>query len=414
MVLYWLFIHFMWLFWVINIVLWLILFFFNVLDINVVSQYFLLDSIGIYLSFLSIFFLGIFLFIFYSELNFLNILAISLSIFFSMLCFLSINSLIFWICYELAILFALILILYSSPYSERFLASWYLVIYVFIGSLPMLFLISYLSLENETWNILLWELSNNGNLVLYLLAILFCTKIPLPPFHSWLPVVHAEASSYVSIILSGYIMKLGLIGLFRFCYHFLNNWGVLLLILFSFSLLFFFASGQELDIKRWLAFLSLGHILIGLLGLFYFQFNDYWIVGLYCFGHGLSAFLLFYLFMVLNSMVGSRNWLIISLNNNLNNFYYVLVALALLTVSSFPPTISFFSEIYLFQSLFVSYASILLYTFYIFIGGIVPVIVLSLFLVNAKLHSVSNVNNYGNLIVMFSLCFLCFFCIFWV
>ncbi|VEL22173.1 unnamed protein product [Protopolystoma xenopodis] len=37
----------------------------------------------------------------------------------------------------------------------------------------------------------------------------------MAPFYTWLPIVHAEASTLVSVCLSGYIMKLGVIGVYR-------------------------------------------------------------------------------------------------------------------------------------------------------------------------------------------------------
>lgn len=87
-------------------------------------------------------------------------------------------------------------------------------------------------------------------------------------------------------------MKLGVLGVFRFCFRLLSNYifsetYVLLCVLVS--VLFFFSASRELDGKRWLAFMRLSHILVvsaclcvgdcGLGGLSF----------LYCLGHGLSA-----------------------------------------------------------------------------------------------------------------------------
>lgn len=83
----------------------------------------------------------------------------------------------------------------------------------------MLLCLFCLSLEFGSFNLGLWSsVPWEGFGVVLLLSVLFITKIPLYPFHVWLPIVHAEASSPVSVCLRGYIMKLGLLGVFRFCF----------------------------------------------------------------------------------------------------------------------------------------------------------------------------------------------------
>lgn len=87
-------------------------------------------------------------------------------------------------------------------------------------------------------------------------------------------------------------MKLGVLGVFRFCFSLLSNYifseaYVLLCILVS--VLFFFSASRELDGKRWLAFMRLSHILVVSACL---CVGDYELGGLsflYCLGHGLSA-----------------------------------------------------------------------------------------------------------------------------
>lgn len=43
----------------------------------------------------------------------------------------------------------------------------------------------------------------------------FSVKVPLWPFSSWLLKAHVEASTEFSILLSGYLVKFGVIGLYR-------------------------------------------------------------------------------------------------------------------------------------------------------------------------------------------------------
>lgn len=142
------------------------------------------------------------------------------------------------------------------------------------------------------------------------MSLLFITKIPLFPFQAWLPIVHAEARRVVSVCLRGYIMKLGVLGVFRFGYWVLPDIlfgevyvGLMLLV----ALFLFLFSGFELDGKRWLAFLRLSHIRVVPLCLCVSEGFDYDVGFCYCLGHGLSSRVTFILFWFLCEVSGSRN-----------------------------------------------------------------------------------------------------------
>ncbi|KAF6773231.1 hypothetical protein AHF37_07884 [Paragonimus kellicotti] len=192
---------------------------------------------------------------------------ISLRLLSSLLSYCCVHSLWFWVFYEGAILPLLFLLIRESPYSERYVAAWYLLGYVVLTSLPMLLCLFYLSVEVGRFKLLYWgDCSLSGFAVVLLLSVLFITKIPLPPFHVWLPIVHAEARRPVSVCLRGYIMKLGLLGVYRFCFWLLPRHifsvtyvGLGLML----TVLFFFRASRELDGKRWLAFMRCRGVVIG-------------------------------------------------------------------------------------------------------------------------------------------------------
>jgi len=97
------------------------------------------------------------------------------------------------------------------------------------------------------------------------LLIGFGIKIPLFPFHSWLPDAHTQASSPVSVLLAGVLLKLGTYGLLRFCLGlFPQAWALVapwLAIWAAVSVLYgSLAAIAQRDMKRMVAYSSVGHM----------------------------------------------------------------------------------------------------------------------------------------------------------
>nr|APX55317.1 NADH dehydrogenase subunit 4 [Paragonimus westermani] len=276
------------------------------------------DVSSLYLSGLSLV-LGFSLVFWQSCFSGVGLFMIYLSLCCSIFSYCCAHSLGFRVFYEGAILPLLFLLVRESPYSERYVASWYLLGYVVLTSLPMLLCLFYLSVEAGSFNLCHWEgVSASGFAVVLLLSVLFITKVPLPPFHVWLPIVHAEASSPVSVCLSGYVMKLGLLGVYRFCSWLLPSHifsvvylsvGMVLALLSS-----FFSASRELDGKRWLAFMSLAHILVPAVFLVWSGFNGLGLFIMYCVGHGVSAGVEGLFLWLAYEVSGSRNWAVLNLS----------------------------------------------------------------------------------------------------
>ena len=101
--------------------------------------------------------------------------------------------------------------------------------------------------------------------LLVALLIGFGIKIPLVPFHTWLPDAHTEASTPVSVLLAGVLLKLGTYGLLRFGLGlFPQAWAVLapwLAIWAASSVLYgSLAAIAQRDMKRMVAYSSVGHM----------------------------------------------------------------------------------------------------------------------------------------------------------
>lgn len=99
----------------------------------------------------------------------------------------------------------------------------------------------------------------------------FAVKVPIAPFHMWLPEAHVEAPTAVSILLAGILLKLGGFGIIFFlmpffhCNYFIPFVQTITVIsmLYSSFLLF-----RETHLKKIIAYSSIVHMNIGILGLF--------------------------------------------------------------------------------------------------------------------------------------------------
>nr|UFQ88330.1 NADH dehydrogenase subunit 4 [Scalithrium magniphalum] len=352
--------------------------------INFTNEYFLFDSLSFYMLILVVF-LGCYsLFSLSSYMSLTAVWFLLLSLVFSALCFCVNHSVLFWCFYELAMLPLLFLIFKESPYSERFLAGWYFAVYLLVTSLPLILGLLYLTSVNGTPYLSDWGTGNVSVFVYILLSFIFFTKVPLGPFHTWLPIVHAEATSIVSIFLSGYIMKLGLLGVFR-CSPFLfsSNFYSYLFFCCVLSVFFMITASGELDGKRWLAFLSLSHIVIAFLAFYICDWSSVSLPFVYCLGHGLSAGLVFGMLWLFYDSANSRNWLLLKEGVAGKAGLFTMVV-SLLSLCSFPPTLQFFCEVNLLLESTLSAYFILFWCFYLFLGGLVPLVLCSHILIRTE------------------------------
>nr|YP_009415151.1 NADH dehydrogenase subunit 4 [Atractolytocestus huronensis]ASL24616.1 NADH dehydrogenase subunit 4 [Atractolytocestus huronensis] len=332
------------------------------------------DHLSLYLSLLVVV-LGLSAVLFnYSEVEAPSKMFLLCSLGFSVCCFVVNNSIVFWCFYELAMLPLLFLVFQDSPYSERFVAGCYFSGYLLITSLPLLLILCYLSFINETCVISCWSNYAASAWIYVVLALVFFTKVPLCPFHTWLPIVHAEATSVVSTFLSGYIMKLGVVGVFRFTGGWFNGSFVFyILVCCVMAVGFLVSASLELDGKRWLALLSLSHIVVPVLGLFVCGWSLTPVVFLYSLGHGLSAGIVFGLLWLFYNNTNTRNWVLLKTGIG-GKGVLVTVVMGLLSLCSFPTTIQFFMEVSLVTTSSYLFMFLVFWFIYLFLGGLVPLV----------------------------------------
>nr|UFQ88798.1 NADH dehydrogenase subunit 4 [Rhinebothroides sp. MZUSP 8016] len=375
---------------------------------SVSSNLFIFDSLSFYLVIL-VGLLGVF-----SLFSFCNLISwhtksfLFMSLFFSGACFCVNHIVLFWCFYELSMLPLLFLIFKDSPYSERFIAGWYFAVYLIVTSLPLILCLLYLASVNDSMYFNEWQ-KDVASVGLYaLLSFIFFTKVPLTPFHTWLPIVHAEATSIVSIFLSGYIMKLGLLGVYR-CASFLfsGNFYIYLFICCVFSVLFIITACSELDGKRWLAFLSLSHIVISFLCFYVCDWDTVSLSFIYCLGHGLSAGLVFGVLWLFYDVTGSRNWLLLKDGISSKGLIFA-ITFSLLSLCSFPPTLQFFCEVNLIGQSSFSLIILFFWCFYLFLGGLIPLTLCGYILIRVQGIETSLFSSLNFLVYFFFLALWCY------
>ncbi|HUF93837.1 MAG TPA: NADH-quinone oxidoreductase subunit M [Candidatus Limnocylindria bacterium] len=136
------------------------------------------------------------------------------------------------------------------------------------------------------------------NLMFLAFALAFAIKVPLFPFHTWLPDAHVEAPTAGSVILAGVLLKMGTYGFLRFCLplfpHASIAFGPLVFALAVFGIVYgAWVSTVQADLKKLVAYSSVSHLGFVMLGLF--TLNQQGMVGgvLQMINHGLSTGALF-------------------------------------------------------------------------------------------------------------------------
>jgi NADH-quinone oxidoreductase subunit M len=131
-------------------------------------------------------------------------------------------------------------------------------------------------------------------------ALAFAIKVPVLPFHTWLPDAHTEAPTSGSVVLAGVLLKMGTYGLLRFCIAMFPavavQAGPWMMGLGALGIVYgAFLSMAQTDVKRLVACSSVSHLGYVVLGLFAMTKAGVRGGVLQMVNHGLSTGLLFLL-----------------------------------------------------------------------------------------------------------------------
>ena len=140
----------------------------------------------------------------------------------------------------------------------------------------------------------------------------FAIKVPIFPFHTWLPDAHVEAPTPISVILAGVLLKMGTYGFFRFSYPLFpqaTHWFQPAMAVLAIIGIIYggFVALAQTDFKKMVAYSSVSHMGFVLLGLAALNANGFRGAMLQMFTHGTITGGLFLLVGVLYDRAHSRD-----------------------------------------------------------------------------------------------------------
>ncbi len=162
-------------------------------------------------------------------------------------------------------------------------------------------------------------------LLFFAFALGFAIKVPMWPFHTWLPDAHVEAPTAGSVILAGILLKLGTYGFFRFNLpmfpaasfdqRYFGSFGVrnVMVVLAIIGIIYgalaamYFVVKRDGDVKKLVAYSSVSSMGIVMLGLFALNPNGVNGAVLHMINHGIYSGALFLLVGIIYERRHTRN-----------------------------------------------------------------------------------------------------------
>ncbi len=211
--------------------------------------------------------------------------------------FLATDVLLFYILFEAVLIPMFIVIAGWGSRTRKIRAAYQFFLYTLLGSLFML--VALLTIYYETGTTSIQVLTNlmastgegettglfsleRQNLLWLGFFLSFAVKVPMVPFHIWLPEAHVEAPTAGSVLLAGILLKLGTYGFIRFSLPFFPDASVYFTpLIYTLSIIAVVYTSlttlRQIDLKKIIAYSSVAHMGLVTIGLF--TFNTQGIVG---------------------------------------------------------------------------------------------------------------------------------------
>ncbi len=186
---------------------------------------------------------------------------------------------LFYVYWELMLIpMALLIGIWGGPRREY--AAIKFVLYTMAGSLLMFLAILYCWLHAGTFDVQALQAFLPQNIPFQVqmwlfgaFGLSFAIKVPMFPFHTWLPDAHVEAPTAGSVILAGVLLKMGTYGFLRFAIPFFPTAAVactpIILMLAAIGIVYgSLMSMAQTDMKKLIAYSSVAHLGFVMLGIF--------------------------------------------------------------------------------------------------------------------------------------------------
>ncbi|MBI4806042.1 MAG: NADH-quinone oxidoreductase subunit M [Desulfovibrio sp.] len=266
--------------------------------------------------------------------------------------FMALDFVLFYVLWEAMLIpMYLLIAVWGGP--RKVYASIKFFLYTLAGSVLLLVAIIALYLSQGTFFIpamMGQAYSTNFQILVFLAFFLaFAIKVPMFPFHTWLPAAHVEAPTAGSVILASVLLKMGTYGFLRFCLPITPEATMIFLPYVQWlsvaGILYggFTALAQQ-DMKKLIAYSSVGHMGFVTLGIF--VLNQRGIEGaiLQMINHGITTGALFFCVGMIYERTHSRELASAAGIGKFMPFYVTYLAFFSLSSLAFPGTNSFVGE----------------------------------------------------------------------
>ncbi len=191
-------------------------------------------------------------------------------------------------------------------------------------------------------------------------ALAFAIKVPMFPFHTWLPAAHTEAPTAGSVFLASILLKMGTYGFLRFCLPIAPEASIAaapyIIVLSVIGIIYGgFVCLSQTDMKKLIAYSSVAHMGFVTLGIFTFTLFGFEGAMLQMLNHGVTTGALFLSVGIIYERTHSRE---IFDNAGLTRtmpIYVGFFGLAAISSFAFPGTNNFVGEIYVLIGTFTNH-----------------------------------------------------------
>ena len=216
--------------------------------------------------------------------------------------FSSLDIMIFYLLFEAVLIPMFLIIGFYGSRERRIRSAYLLFLYTLLSSLVMFLSILFIFFKFGTTDYLILKTLNfdpfSEKLCWFAFFLSFAVKMPIVPFHIWLPEAHCEAPTSGSVILAGILLKLGGFGFLRYSLGLFPDasafFSPFIFLISSLGIVYAsLTTIQQIDLKKIIAYSSVGHMGVVTIGIFSYTTQN--LVGsvLLMISHGIVSGALF-------------------------------------------------------------------------------------------------------------------------